>query len=56
MKETKTLRFTNSSRTNLIADYPISLLLFTTFSFIDTFVLSKTFSEKLLIQFSNIRV
>jgi hypothetical protein len=57
MKETKTLRFTNNSSINFISDFHISLsVLFATFSFIDTFIFSKTFREKLLIQFSNIRV
>lgn len=57
MKETKTLRFTNSHRIKSKSDDSISLSdLFATFSFIDTFIFSKTFREKLLIQFSNIRV
>ncbi|WP_165395959.1 hypothetical protein [Flavobacterium sp. J27] len=57
MKEHPFSRFTKDSSTNSMTDFSVSLsILWATFSFIDTFVFSKTFREKLLIQFSNIRV
>ncbi|MCO6163464.1 hypothetical protein [Flavobacterium sp. NRK F7] len=57
MKEHPFSRFSKCSSANTITDLSISLcFLWATFSFIDAFIFSKTFREKLLIQFSNIRV